>query len=40
LTALIDVTELLALRVQVNGQMAEGDPKISVNDLIVKASRS
>ena len=38
LTALIDVTDLLALRSQVNGQVAEGDPRISVNDLIVKAS--
>jgi pyruvate dehydrogenase E2 component (dihydrolipoamide acetyltransferase) len=38
LTALIDVTDLLALRAQVNGQLGEGDPRISVNDLIVKAS--
>ena len=38
LTALVDVTDLLALRVQINSQLAEGDPKISVNDLIVKAS--
>jgi pyruvate dehydrogenase E2 component (dihydrolipoamide acetyltransferase) len=37
LTALIDVTDLLALRAQINGQLSEGDRKISVNDLIVKA---
>ncbi len=37
LTALIDVTDLLALRAQVNGQLAEGERRISVNDLIVKA---
>jgi pyruvate dehydrogenase E2 component (dihydrolipoamide acetyltransferase) len=37
LTALIDVTDLLALRGQINGQLAEGDRKVSVNDLVVKA---
>jgi len=37
LTALIDVTDLLALRVQINAQLAEGERRISVNDLIVKA---
>jgi pyruvate dehydrogenase E2 component (dihydrolipoamide acetyltransferase) len=38
LTALIDVTDLLALRVQINEQLAEGERRVSVNDLIVKAS--
>jgi pyruvate dehydrogenase E2 component (dihydrolipoamide acetyltransferase) len=37
LTAVFDVTDLLALRAQVNGQLGENDPKISVNDMIVKA---
>jgi pyruvate dehydrogenase E2 component (dihydrolipoamide acetyltransferase) len=37
LTAVFDVTDLLALRQQVNGQLSDGDAKISVNDLIVKA---
>ena len=37
LTALIDVTDLLALRAQINGQLAEGERRISVNDLVVKA---
>ena len=37
LTALIDVTELLALRVQINEQLGEGERRVSVNDLIVKA---
>lgn len=38
LTALIDVTDLLALRQQINGQLGEGERRISVNDLVVKAS--
>jgi pyruvate dehydrogenase E2 component (dihydrolipoamide acetyltransferase) len=38
LTALIDVTGLLALRAQINEQLAEGEQRVSVNDLIVKAS--
>jgi pyruvate dehydrogenase E2 component (dihydrolipoamide acetyltransferase) len=38
LTALIDVTDLLALRAQINNQLAEGEQRVSVNDLIVKAS--
>ena len=38
LTALIDVTDLLALRVRINEQLAEGERRVSVNDLIVKAS--
>jgi pyruvate dehydrogenase E2 component (dihydrolipoamide acetyltransferase) len=37
LTALIDVTDLLALRQQINGQLTENERRISVNDLIVKA---
>ena len=37
LTALIDVTDLLALRVQINDQLAEDERRVSVNDLIVKA---
>jgi pyruvate dehydrogenase E2 component (dihydrolipoamide acetyltransferase) len=37
LTALIDVTDLLALRSQINGQLDENDRKVSVNDLVVKA---
>ena len=37
LTALIDVTDLLALRQQINSQLAEGERRVSVNDLIVKA---
>ena len=37
LTALIDVTDLLALRVQINEQLGEGERRVSVNDLIVKA---
>jgi pyruvate dehydrogenase E2 component (dihydrolipoamide acetyltransferase) len=37
LTALIDVTDLLQLRGQINGQLAESDGKVSVNDLVVKA---
>jgi pyruvate dehydrogenase E2 component (dihydrolipoamide acetyltransferase) len=37
LTALIDVTDLLALRQQINGQLGDSERRISVNDLIVKA---
>jgi pyruvate dehydrogenase E2 component (dihydrolipoamide acetyltransferase) len=37
LTALIDVTDLLALRVQINNPLAEGERRVSVNDLVVKA---
>jgi pyruvate dehydrogenase E2 component (dihydrolipoamide acetyltransferase) len=37
LTSVFDVTDLLALRQQVNGQLGDKDAKISVNDLIVKA---
>jgi len=37
LTAVIDVTDLLALRAQINKQFGENEPKISVNDLVVKA---
>jgi pyruvate dehydrogenase E2 component (dihydrolipoamide acetyltransferase) len=39
LTAVIDAEELLAFRAGLNAQLAEaGGPKVSVNDLIVKAS--
>jgi len=37
LTSVLDVTDLLALRTQINGQLGEDEAKISVNDLIVKA---
>src|SRR5262245_59609169 len=37
LTAISDVTELLVLRGDINAQMAQGERRVSVNDLIVKA---
>jgi pyruvate dehydrogenase E2 component (dihydrolipoamide acetyltransferase) len=37
LTSVLDVTDLLKVRAEVNGQLDKDDPKISVNDMIVKA---
>jgi pyruvate dehydrogenase E2 component (dihydrolipoamide acetyltransferase) len=34
----VDMAAAMAFREQVNGQLPEGQPKVSVNDLIVKAS--
>ncbi|MCC6176653.1 MAG: 2-oxo acid dehydrogenase subunit E2 [Chloroflexi bacterium] len=39
LTAVVDMTDLLALRTEINDRLAAGgEQKVSVNDLIVKAS--
>ena len=38
LTSVVDATELMALRKQVNDQLAESGVKLTVNDLIVKGA--
>lgn len=38
LTSVVDATELMALRKQINDQLAESGVKVTVNDLIVKGA--